>query len=74
MPMERKQFPSVETMATVFVSLAAAPVATGLFVNWLYDKLKSSRGVTRIRINREEIEVTADGIKRKIESIHEETH
>ena len=66
--------PDTEALATLFVTYAATPAATDLFVNWLSAGLKN-RGVTRIRINREEIEVTAKNITRKIKSLEiEETH
>ena len=38
-------------------------VALGVLSNWIYDRLKAKK-ITRIRVNRVEIEVTPDGLKR----------
>ena len=59
--------PDADATATIFVDFVA-PAAAAFFSNWLCDKLKS-KGVMRVRINQEEIEMTADGIKQKLESI-----
>lgn len=42
-----------------------ADVAVGLFANWLYEKLKDTKQ-PRIRINRQWVETTSDGIKKAI--------
>jgi hypothetical protein len=64
MPMEKRHVPGLESLATVLVSFGAG-VAVNLFSAWLYDKLKSGR-VTRIRIDRTEVEVTPEAITRVI--------
>jgi hypothetical protein len=57
-------------MAAVLLSFGR-DVAVGLFAAWLYDKLKSDKagkqmGVTKIRINRQEVEITPEAITRVI--------
>ena len=64
MPMEKRHVPGFEAPATVLVTFGAT-VAMNLFSAWLYDRLKSGR-VTRIRINRTEVEVTPEAITRVI--------
>jgi hypothetical protein len=66
MPMEKRGGLTHDElqMATVLVSFGSG-VAVNLFSSWLYDKLKSGR-VTRIRIDRAEVEVTPEAIARVI--------
>jgi hypothetical protein len=60
-------------MATVLVTLGgiAGTVVVNLFSNWLYDKLKADKAtqalrITKIRINRTEVEITPEAISRAI--------
>lgn len=50
---------------TVAVSLGAS-VAVDVFSSWLYDRLKGS-AVRHIRINRQTVEMTLDGIRKTVE-------
>jgi len=70
MPMEKRHLPEFQALATVLVSFGGG-VAVNMFSSWLYERLKSDKvsqamKVTRIRINRTEVEINADAITRVI--------
>lgn len=48
----------------------AGTVGVGLFTNWLYDKLKGKPA--KLRINRQEVEITPERIRIVIEQIERE--
>lgn len=57
-------------IATVLLSVGTS-VAVNLFSSWLYEKLRANKAiramrVTRIRINRAEVEITPEAITRAI--------
>ena len=61
----------IATMLLSFGATVAVGVTINLFSNWLYDKLKANKAiramhVTKIRINRTEVELTLEGISRAI--------
>ena len=70
MPMEKRSGLTLDAlpMATVLVSFASG-VAVNLFSAWLYEKLKSDKvsqdmGITKIRVERKEVEITPEAITR----------
>jgi hypothetical protein len=79
MPIEKRGGLTLDAlpMATVLVSFANG-VAVNVFSAWLYDKLKSDKvsqhmGITKIRVDRKEVEITSEAITRIVtESIEVE--
>ncbi len=72
MPLEKRTFGSELTFIPLMVTLGSG-VAIHLFSSWLYEKLTHAK-VERIRINRTEIEVTAEGITKIITESVETEH
>lgn len=64
-PYEKKSFPQLEQLYVPVLISLAANVAVNVVSSWLYDKLREGK-ITRIRVNRTEIEVTKDGITKLI--------
>ena len=64
---ERRDLSAIE-VAAGFVLTIAGGVTSKLVAAWLYDKLKAG-GTTRLEIEREETEITEEGIRRSIERI-----
>ena len=58
----------VITAVVTFATSSISSVALSLFSSWLYDKIKSSKKAAhrRIRIKREWIEVTPEGIRNAV--------
>lgn len=62
-------FPTAQVL--VSASSFARDVVIGVFSAWLYDKLKSDKvsqhmGITKIRVNREVVEITPEAIPRAV--------
>lgn len=72
MPMEKRHLPGAETFVTIAVTLGSG-IGINLFSNWLYEKLKGHKRVKTLRINRVQVEISADAIRKVIsESIETE--
>jgi hypothetical protein len=73
MPMEKRGGGLTQDalpIATMLLSFGTG-VAVNLFSSWLYEKLKANKAIramhiTKIRINRTEVEITPEGISRAI--------
>jgi hypothetical protein len=73
MPMQKRHLTQdAAPLVTIAVSLASG-VALNLFSSWLYDKLKDSK-IRRLKINRRDVEISANGILRAIEETIEIEH
>jgi hypothetical protein len=80
MPIEKRGGLTLDALPIVSLLLSfGGSVAANVFSNWLYEKLKADKAtqamhITKIRINRTEVEITSEAISRAIsESIEIES-